>query len=130
MSPSTLSQYTTLVLNGYPLGVVPTDQGALPAVLTVREITLPPIPGAVSGLLERLPVPGAAGMVPLSSIATIAEVKAPVQVTHVDGERTASITATSVNNNIGAASSAVEGALEQDRRCPPAPPGSSPAPPR
>ena len=113
VSASTLSQYTTLVLNGYPLGVVPTDAGPLPALLTVRKITLPPIPGAVSGLLERLPVPSATGMVPMSSIATIAEVKAPVQVTHVNGERTASITAQSVNNNIGAASSAVQAALDK-----------------
>ena len=113
VSPSTLSQYTTLVLNGYPLGVVPTAAGPLPAQLMVRDITLPPIPGAVSGLLTRLPVPGATGMVPLSAIATIAEVKAPVQVTHVDGERTASITAQSVNNNIGAASAAVQAALDK-----------------
>jgi len=70
------------------------------------------IPGAVSAMLTRLPVPGAEGMVPLSQIATIAEVKAPVQVTHVDGERTASITAAAVNNNIGAASSAVTKAME------------------
>jgi HAE1 family hydrophobic/amphiphilic exporter-1 len=113
VSASTLSQYTTLVLNGYPLGAVPTDGGPLPALLTVRQVTLPPIPGAVSGLLEQLPVPSATGMVPLSSIATVAEVKAPVQVTHVNGERTASITAQSVENNIGAASAAVEAALAE-----------------
>ena len=41
----------------------------------------------------------------------MAEIRAPVQVTHVDGARTASITATSVNNNIGAASSAVNKAM-------------------
>ena len=43
-------------------------------------------------------------MVPLGDIAKVVEVKAPVQVTHVDGARTASVTATSVDNNIGAAS--------------------------
>ena len=55
---------------------------------------------------------GASGMVPLDSIAKVAEVKAPVQVTHVDGARTASVTATSVENNIGASSSAVTKALD------------------
>ena len=109
---STLSLYTTLILNGYPVGIVPTAAGLLPAQVTVQDIKLPPIPGAVSAMLTRLPVPGASGMVPLSQIATIAEVKAPVQVTHVDGERTASITASAVNNNIGAASSAVTKAME------------------
>ncbi|MEI6724706.1 MAG: efflux RND transporter permease subunit, partial [Actinomycetes bacterium] len=103
VSPTTLSQYMTLVLNGYPLGTVPTPAGVLPAQIMLKQITLPPIPGAVGQLLLRLPVPGTSGMVPLGSIATVAEVKAPVQVTHVDGARTASITATPVNNNIGAA---------------------------
>src|SRR5450756_3237285 len=112
VSASTLSLYTTRILNGYPVGMVPTTDGLLPAQLMVQDIKLPPIPGAVSAMLTRLPVPGAEGMVPLSQIATIAEVKAPVQVTHVDGERTASITAAAVNNNIGAASNAVTKAME------------------
>ena len=112
VTPSTLSLYTTLILNGYPVGVVPTAAGVLPAQIMVQDIKLPPIPGAVSALLTRLPVPGSKGMVPLGEIATVAEVQAPVQVTHVDGERTASITAAAVNNNIGAASSAVTAAMD------------------
>jgi HAE1 family hydrophobic/amphiphilic exporter-1 len=112
VTPATLSQYTTLVLNGYPLGTVPTTAGALPAQLMVGQIVVPPLPGAVSQVLAHLPVPGTSGMVPLGDIAKVVEVKAPVQVTHVDGARTASITATPVNNNIGAASSAVTKALD------------------
>ncbi len=77
----------------------------------------------------RLPVPGNKGMVPLGQIATVAEVKAPVQVTHVDGERTASITAAAVNNNIGAASAASTTAMD-GVRLPAGAPGSWPAPPR
>jgi HAE1 family hydrophobic/amphiphilic exporter-1 len=111
VTPATLSQYTTLVLNGYPLGIVPTTAGTLPAELTVGEVVVPPLPGAVSRVLSRLPVAGTAGMVPLGDIAKVVEIKAPIQVTHVDGARTASITATAVNNNIGAASTAVEDAL-------------------
>ncbi len=57
-------------------------------------------------------MPGANGMVPLGDIAKVVEVKAPVQVTHVDSARTASVTATSVDNNIGAASTAVNKALD------------------
>ena len=112
VTPSTLSQYTTLVLNGYPLGTVPTTAGTLPAQLMVGEITVPPLPGAVSQVLTRLPVAGTSGMVPLGDIAKVVEVKAPVQVTHVDGARTASVTAASIDNNIGAASSAVTKALD------------------
>jgi HAE1 family hydrophobic/amphiphilic exporter-1 len=112
VTPTTLSQYTTLVLNGYPLGTVPTTAGTLTAQLTVGQITVPPLPGAVSQLLTRLPVAGTSGMVPLGDIAKVVEVKAPVQVTHVDGARTASITGTSVDNNIGAASTAVTTAMK------------------
>ena len=111
VTPATLSQYTTLVLNGYPLGTVPTTAGTLTAQLMVGQITVPPLPGAVSQLLTRLPVAGTNGMVPMGDIAKVVEVKAPVQVTHVDGARTASITGTSVDNNIGAASTAVNKAL-------------------
>ncbi len=112
VTPTTLSQYTTLVLNGYPLGTVPTAAGTLPAQLMVGEIRVPPLPGAVSQVLTRLPVAGTGGMVPLGDIAKVVEIKAPVQVTHVDGARTASVTAASIDNNIGAASSAVTKALE------------------
>ena len=115
VTPATLSQYITLVLNGYPLGTVPTTAGTLPAQLMVGEIVVPPLPGAVSQVLTRLPVAGTSGMVPLGDIAKVVEVRAPVQVTHVDGARTASITATAVNNNIGAASTAVEDALKDVR---------------
>jgi HAE1 family hydrophobic/amphiphilic exporter-1 len=112
VTPATLSQYLTLILNGYPLGIVPTDAGQLPAQVMVGEITVPPLPGAVSKALAMIPVPGGDGLVPLSSIAKVTEVTSPVQVTHVDGARTASITATSVENNIGASSSAVTAALD------------------
>jgi HAE1 family hydrophobic/amphiphilic exporter-1 len=112
ISPATLSAYLSLVLSGYPLGVVPTPAGPLTAQLSVGQITLPPVPGAVTAALTRIPVPGSKGMVPLSQIATVAEVKAPVQVTHVDGQRTASITASVTNNNIGAASTGIETALK------------------
>ncbi len=112
VTPAALSQYGTLVFNGYPLGMVPTAIGTLPAQLTVGEITVPPLPGAVTQLLERLPVVGTSGMVPLGEIAKVVEVKAPVQVTHVDGARTASVTATPISNNIGAATSDVQKALD------------------
>jgi HAE1 family hydrophobic/amphiphilic exporter-1 len=111
VTPTTLGQYTTLVLNGYPLGMVPTEAGTLPAQLMVAKITVPPLPGAVAQVLAQLPVAGTSGMVPLGDIAKVVEIKAPVQITHVDGARTASVTATPVGNNIGAASADVEAAL-------------------
>jgi HAE1 family hydrophobic/amphiphilic exporter-1 len=113
VDPSTLSQYTTLILNGVPLGNVPLKQGLLPAQMSVGEIELPPIPGAVAATLSQLPVPSSSGMVPMTDVATVTEVTTPVQVTHVGGQRTATVTAAVVNNNIGAASADTEAALEE-----------------
>lgn len=108
---TTLSRFSTLILNGFPLGSVPTEEGVLPAQLSVGEITLPPIPGAVTAMLERLSVPAAQGMVGLGDIATVEETMTPVQVTRVDSARTATITGAPTNNNIGAASTDTEAAL-------------------
>ena len=113
VDPTVLSQYTTLILDGFPLGNVPLGRASLPAQVSVGDITLPPLPGAVAALLRQLPVPAAEGMVPMSTVATVTEGTTPVQVTHVDGERTATVTATVVNNNIGAASSDTQAALEK-----------------
>lgn len=111
VTPAALAQYMTLILSGYPLGTVNTVAGPLSAQITLGEISVPPLPGAVSRLLRNVPVAGAAGMVPLEDIANVVELRAPVQVTHVNGARTASVTATSLTNNIGAASADVRDAL-------------------
>ncbi len=113
VSASALSQYMTLFLNGYSLGAVPTAAGVLPAKLTVAQVAVPPVRGAVSQTLMRLPVSGTRGTVPLGDIARVVEIKTPVQVTHVDGQRTASITASSTDNNIGAASTSATDALDE-----------------
>jgi len=115
LSASTIGQYATLVLSGYPLGTVPTSSGPLPAQLTVPSPRLPPTPGAVAAMLSHLRVPGARGPVPLDTVASVRQVVAPVQVTHVDGRRTATVTASVVNNDIGGASSAVRKALDKLR---------------
>ena len=131
VTPATLSQYMTLVLNGYPLGTVPTTAGVLPAQIMVGQITVPPLPGRRRArCFCELPVAGTTGMVPLGSIAKVVEVKAPVQVTHVDGARTASITATSVDNNIGAVLDRRHQGARRREAARTAPPGSSAAPPR
>ena len=100
-------------LDGFPLGNVPLGRASVPAQVSVGEITLPPLPGAVSAMLSQLPVPAAEGMVPMSTVASVTESTTPVQVTHIDGERTATVTAAVVNNNIGAASSDTQAALEK-----------------
>ena len=113
LDAAVLSQYTGLILDGFPMGMVPLAGGPLPARLSVGDITLPPLPGAAAAMLRELPVPSRSGMVKMSDVATVAETTTPVQVTHVSGQRTATVTASVVSNNIGAASRDTETALEK-----------------
>ncbi len=113
LDATVLGQYVTLILDGFPLGTLPLDEGSLPALLSVADVKLPPLPGAVATMLRELPVPTKSGMVRLGDVAAVAETTTPVQVTHVDGQRTATVTASVVNNNIGAASRDTEAALEK-----------------
>ena len=106
VDPSSISQLTTLAVSGLPVGTVPTAKGPLPV-----EITVPEVPGLGMMLLPKLPLPAGNGTVPLGKVATILQVQAPAQITHVNAARTATISATVVSNNVGAASSAVQKAL-------------------
>jgi len=51
-------------------------------------------------------------VVRLDQVATVSQVDGPVQRTHVDGERTNTVSATPVGDNTGAASSAITDKLE------------------
>ncbi len=112
VTAAAVGQYVTLITDGYPLGTVPSAGGPIPATIAVPGFTVPPLPGATAMVVEKLPMPGAAGMVPIGSIAKVATVEAPVQITHVDARRTATISATVADNNIGAASGKVRTALD------------------
>jgi len=102
-----VGQYVALVLNGMPIGQLPTEQGPVPAVLT-----LPLLGQGGAEQLGNLPLPGGTGLTTLSSVAAVTETKEPVQVTHTDGSRTVTISATSTSNNVGASATAVKTALK------------------
>jgi len=111
VNAATLPQYAALLLNGYPLGTVPTESGPVPAQLSVQGVSL--FLGASPDNLAKLPVQGTRGLVPLGSVARVEQIMAPVQVSHIDGKRTATITAAVANNNIGQASANVQKALDK-----------------
>jgi hydrophobic/amphiphilic exporter-1 (mainly G- bacteria), HAE1 family len=102
-----VGQYVALVLNGMPIGQLPTEQGPIPAVLT-----LPLLAQGGSAQLGDLPLPGGTGLTTLSSIAAVNQTKEPVQITHTDGSRTVTISATATSNNVGATATAVKTALK------------------
>ncbi|HEX2419883.1 MAG TPA: efflux RND transporter permease subunit, partial [Micromonosporaceae bacterium] len=63
------------------------------------------------GDIERLTLPTAAGPVRLSSVAKVAEVAGPVQITRIDGERSATVSAAAGLDDLGAVTSALTDAL-------------------
>jgi HAE1 family hydrophobic/amphiphilic exporter-1 len=68
-------------------------------------------PTTVAGLAQ-LPIPTAAGAVPLDTLASVKEVKGPATVTTQRGLRTASITATPATDNLTTANADVNAALK------------------
>jgi len=107
LDATSIGGYVGLVLNGMPLGTVPTDQGPLAAF-----VRFPAMAGMTSETFGNLPLASAAGIVPLSSVADVTLVQEPVQVTHTDGERTVTVSVTSLGNNIGDTSTNIRTALE------------------
>jgi hydrophobic/amphiphilic exporter-1 (mainly G- bacteria), HAE1 family len=101
-----VGQFMGLALRGTPIGNVLTDQGPLPAVLT-----LPMAAGLTADQVGSMVVMGSKGVVPLASIATVAQTKEPVQVTHTDGQRTVTISATPSGSNLGQANTDIKTAL-------------------
>ena len=58
--------------------------------------------------MKNLLLPAATGNVKLSDVATVTEAKGPTQITHIGGNRTATISADTTTDNTGAVSTAVQ----------------------
>ena len=107
VDPTSIAPMVSLVVSGLPAGFAPTLEGPLPLRITVPELF-----GASPDVLPRLPLPTATGgTVPLGTVAKVRQVEAPAQITHVDGERTATVSAQVVSNNITATAAEVQDAL-------------------
>lgn len=108
LDPAQVGQFLSLILRGMPAGEVPTEEGPLPA-----KISLPLLGDGSpkSRQITGLTLMSGAGPVPLSSVATVEEVTGPAQITHVDGERTVTISAAAVSSNVGQISTDIETAL-------------------
>lgn len=64
------------------------------------------------GAVRELPLPTAAGPVPLGSIATVEQVEVPVSITASNGQRTARVSVTPSGANLGAVSTEVQARLK------------------
>jgi len=91
-------------------GIVAT-QAILPQGPVFVRIQLPPGTANTADSLARLPIPTPAGVVPLSTLATIQQVSGPQAVNRVNGDRDATITGTITGNNTSAVQANVTSAL-------------------
>jgi HAE1 family hydrophobic/amphiphilic exporter-1 len=62
--------------------------------------------------IRDLPIPAASGSIPLGDVADVERVDGPTQVTSIDGERTATVSATSTEQNVGEVSADLQRALD------------------
>ena len=92
-------------------GVVAT-QAVLPQGPVSVRVQLPPGTADTADTLSRIPVPTAAGVVPLSTLATIQEVTGPQTVNRVNGDRDATITGNITGDNTSAVQADVSRALK------------------
>ena len=98
----TLAGLTTAV----PIGSIDVDDGATPVYLA---------PGRQPQSVEELRavlIPSGRGLVPLSSLAGVEEVEAPSSITRVDGERSATVSATPAGSDLGTLTAALQTALD------------------
>ena len=93
-------------------GIVAT-QAILPQGPVTVRVQLSPGLADTADTLSRLPIPTAAGPVPLSTLATIQEVTGPQSVNRVNGDRDATITGTITGNNTTAVQANVNAALSK-----------------
>jgi HAE1 family hydrophobic/amphiphilic exporter-1 len=93
-------------------GIVAT-QAILPQGPVTVRVQLPPGTADTADALARLPIPTAAGVVPLSALATIQQVSGPQAVNRVNGDRDATITGTITGDNTSAVQANVSAALDK-----------------
>jgi HAE1 family hydrophobic/amphiphilic exporter-1 len=89
-----------------PSGSVVIDEKTLTIYLASQD------PPTSVGALSALAIPTPAGIVPLDSLATVAEVDGPSSVTTVQGLRSATISATPNDDDLGTASAQVSAAID------------------
>ncbi len=73
----------------------------------------PTNPPTTTAELAELKIPTIAGLVPLSSLADVAQTNGPASITTQRGQRTASVSVTPVGDDLASASSAVQAAIDK-----------------
>ncbi|WP_324654110.1 efflux RND transporter permease subunit [Georgenia sp. H159] len=105
-SEAAIGQALAGMLRGAPVGQAGIEGETLDVVLRLGEA-----PADVAAL-RAAPVPTASGVVPLGQVAEVTEVEQATSLTRQDGVRTASVTATSTDQNLGGVTARLQEKLD------------------
>ncbi|UER55377.1 efflux RND transporter permease subunit [Kineosporiaceae bacterium SCSIO 59966] len=105
-SEAAVGQALAGLLRGAPVGEAAVDGETVDLVLRMGEA--PPDVEA----LRAVPVPTATGVVPLGQIAEVTETEQPTSLTRQDGVRTANVTATATDQNLGGVTTRLQEELD------------------
>jgi len=94
------------LLRGAPIGQADVDGRTLDVVVQLGQR-----PAGVAALAAT-PVPTATGVVPLGQVADVEEVQQPTSLTRKDGTRTATVTATATDQNLGGVTTRLQEELD------------------
>ncbi|MFD6448194.1 efflux RND transporter permease subunit [Promicromonospora sp. NPDC060204] len=100
LTEATVSGLVAGAMNEMSIGTVDLDGASLDVVVAGD------VP-ATTAEIEKIDVPTAAGVVPLSDLVTVEEVSAPASVTRVDGERSATVAVTPAGQDLGTLTTAL-----------------------
>ncbi|WP_199439009.1 efflux RND transporter permease subunit [Umezawaea beigongshangensis] len=106
LTDTTAGQVVAQAFRGAPVTQLSVDGEQLDVVL--RSGAAP----ATLDEVRNLPLPTAAGIVRLGEVADVTEVAGPVQIKRVDGERSATVSATATEQNIGAVTADLQQRLD------------------
>ncbi|MFC4591527.1 efflux RND transporter permease subunit [Sphaerisporangium corydalis] len=91
-----IGQFVAQAFRGAPIGQITLDGRANDIILRAGGT----VPGDLAAV-RAMKVPGAAGLVKLSSVAEVRQVAGPTQITRKDGDRTASVSAAATASDLG-----------------------------
>jgi HAE1 family hydrophobic/amphiphilic exporter-1 len=107
LSDATIGQAVTQAFQGLPMGQITIDGRASDIVL--RNGDKP----ASLDQIKKLKLPTATGLVKLSDVATVEQVDGPLQITRIDGDRSATVSAAADAKDLGAVTSALTSKLQK-----------------
>jgi HAE1 family hydrophobic/amphiphilic exporter-1 len=96
LSEATIGQTVSAAFRGATLGQITVDGASQNVVLRFGLA-----PTSIDQI-KALPLPTPAGVIRLDAVATVSQVDGPVQMTRIDGARSATITGTATSDNVGA----------------------------